>query len=342
MTLPNKHLLTTLNGTDMNIIPDSIDFAAHLAATEHKQAIKHAPLFLEDLKKSYRTDTKQKRVYLPWEKTKNMFHLRKGELTLWAGPSGNGKTLAVNQMVLSLLGQEQKVCLASLELTAAETFKRFLRLYSGLCFADYEFLDERQIQMLDEKADEMMGWTQKMWLFHRIGDVSPEIILGSIRWSVEKFGVEHFVIDNLQKIIKDTDNYNAEKNFVASLFDIAKETGVHIHLVHHTKKPEKTGSEPDKSCIKGSGSITDIIDNAFLVWINQDKKNDVEKNGEKSAKKDDPDTFIKCIKQRHYAGAASGEQTKGLYFEPQSSQLQGSKSDHLMEFYKAWPHGIYG
>jgi twinkle protein len=326
----------------MNYIPDEIDFPAYLAATEHKQAVKHSADFLEDLQKSYRNDSSKKRIYLPWDKTKEMFHLREGELTLWAGESGQGKTLAVNQMILSLLGQESSVCLASLELTPAQTFKRFLRLYSGLCFADYEFLTDKQIKSLDEQSELMLGWTKKLWLFDKVGDVSPEIILGSILWSVEKYGVKHFVIDNLQKIIKDTDNYNGEKNFVAKLFDICKDTGVHIHLVHHTRKPEKSGKEPDKSSIKGAGSITDIVDNIFLVWRNLEKEQDVEDQGELSKQHDDPDTFIKCVKQRHYAGAKSGEGTKGFFFEPQSSQLLGDKKDEFMEFYKEWPHTFKG
>lgn len=326
----------------MNVVPDDIDFAAYLAATEHKQAVKHSSLFLEDLQKSYRKDSSARRIFLPWEKTRDMFHLRDGELTIWAGESGQGKTLAVNQMILSLLSQESSVCLASLELTPSETFKRFLRLYSGLCFADFEYLDEKQIAMLDEKSEEMMSWTQKLWLFDKVGDVSPEIILGSIRWAVEQYGVKHFVIDNLQKVIKDTDNYNGEKNFVASLFDICKDTGVHIHLVHHTRKPEKSGKEPDKSSIKGSGAITDIVDNIFMVWRNLEKEADVEDKGEKSSHFNDPDTFIKCVKQRHYAGAKSGEVTKGFFFEPNSSQLLGDKKDEFMEFYKAWPHTFKG
>lgn len=326
----------------MNTVPDDIDFAAYLAATEHKQAVQPASHFLDDLKNSYRKNNNQRRVYLPWGKTKDMFHLREGELTIWAGESGQGKTLAVNQMILSLLGQESSVCLASLELTPAETFKRFLRLYSGLCFADFEYLDEKQIAMLDERAEEMMGWTQKMWLFNKVGDVNPDVVLGSIRWAAEQYGVKHFVIDNLQKVIKDTDNYNGEKNFVASLFDICKDTGVHIHLVHHTRKPEKSGKEPDKSSIKGSGSITDIVDNIFMVWRNLEKEADVEKKGFDSSFINDPDTFVKCVKQRHYSGSGSGERKFGLFFEPNSSQLLGDKKDEFMEFYKAWPHTFKG
>jgi twinkle protein len=328
----------------MNIVPDNFDFAAYLAATEHKAAIVHSSAFLDDLKESYRPKDRGQRIYMPWEKTKSLFHFRPGEVSLWAGESGQGKSLVMNQICMSLLGQQQKVCLASLELTAAETFKRLLRIYSHVCFEDEDTsaLTEKQLAGLDDAAEQMLGFTQNMWLFHRLGDVAPSLILGSMKYAVDKHGVQHFIIDNLQKCIKGTDDYNAEKDFVASLFDMAKETGCHVHLVHHTKKPSKSGEEPDKSSVKGSSSITDIIDNAFIVWRNLPKEKESEKPRPDQTKMSEPDTFIKCVKQRHYSGSGVGERTFGVWFDRQSSQLKGSPEAELMDFYKAWPHGAGG
>lgn len=324
----------------MNHIPDNIDFAEYLKATEHKTTIVHSSAFLEELLDSYRPKDRSKRVYMPWEKTKKLFHFRPGEVTIWAGESGQGKSLVMNQVLMSLLSQDNKICLASLELTAAETFKRLLRIYSHVCFEDEDssYLTEKQLQTLDDAAEEMLGFTKNMWLFHRLGNVDSVLLLGSMKYAADKFGVQHFIIDNLQKCIPGTDNYNAEKDFVSDLFDMAKETGCHVHLVHHTKKPVKSGEEPDKSSIKGSSSITDIVDNVFIIWRNLTKEAEEQKQTPSESKMKEPDTFIKSVKQRHYSGSSVGEQTFGLWFDRHSSQLKGSPKDPLMEYYKEWPH----
>lgn len=326
----------------MKYLPDDIDFAAYLDETEHKQTIVHSSEFLQTLKDSYRNKDTSNRIYLPWEKTRCLYHFRPGELTIWAGENSSGKTLVMMQVILSLLGQQQKLCLASLEMTAGETFSRMLRLYSHICFGDEDIqLTHDEIEVLDQTAEDMIGFSQNMWLFHKMGDVTAKSVLGAMRYSIDKFGVGHFMIDNLQKVVSGTDNYNGEKDFVSSIFDIAKDTGCHIHLVHHTKKMEKSGATPDKNDIKGSSSITDIADSAFVVWRNKMKELDVELKGDQSAKMDEPDSFIRCIKQRHYSGSKSGEQTVGLFFDKASTQLKGHQGDQLMEYYKSWPHGVY-
>jgi twinkle protein len=326
----------------MNYIPENIDFAEYLKSTEHTTTIVHSSAFLEHLQESYRPKDRGKRVYMPWEKTKKLFHFRPGEVTIWAGESGQGKSLVMNQVLMSLLSQENKICLASLELTAAETFKRLLRIYSHVCFEDEDtsHLTEKQLETLDDAAREMIEWTKNMWLFHRLGNVDSALLLGSMKYAVDKFGVQHFIIDNLQKCIPGTDNYNAEKDFVSDLFDMAKETGCHVHLVHHTKKPVKSGEEPDKSSIKGSSAITDIVDNVFIIWRNLSKEAEAQKEAkdQNADKMKMPDTFIKSVKQRHYSGSSVGEQTFGLWFDRQSSQLKGNPDDPLMEYWKTWPH----
>lgn len=59
---------------------------------------------------------------------------------------------------------------------------------------------------------------------------------------------------------------------------------------------------PDKFDVKGSGGLTDMVDNVFLVWRNkpkekkiQDSRSDVER---KQAMLDGPDAILNCCKQR--------------------------------------------
>jgi len=85
-----------------------------------------------------------------------------------------------------------------------------------------------------------------------------------------------------------TEVMNAQKNFVTRLCAIAKELNVHIHFVHHTKKPDNENKPASRYDAKGSGSISDNIHNSIIVWSNKDKEN----TGV-------PDTVLICDKQRN-------------------------------------------
>jgi twinkle protein len=325
----------------MNIIPDSIDFAAYMAQTMHKANVIPAAHFLDDLQKTFVKKDKKTKIYLPWYKTRNEFDFRAGELTVWAGANGHGKSLVTTQMFMSLLGQEQKVCVASLEMPVIKTNLRMLRMYSHYNpeeSEDYPFSDNQRA-MFSEASAEMAGWYERnLWFFAKTGNFDPDVILGMVRYCATELGIQHVIVDNLQKCIRGTDDYNAEKDFVSDLFDAAKETGCHVHLVHHTKKMDKEESMPDKNDIKGSSSITDIVDNVFLVWRNKAKENEIKLKGQLIKQKDAPDSYLNCVKQRHYSGNDNGEPMIGLFFDKQSTQFKGDETAPLMDFYKKWPH----
>jgi twinkle protein len=47
---------------------------------------------------------------------------------------------------------------------------------------------------------------------------------------------------------------------------------VHIHIVHHIRKLESEEKIPGKYDIKGTGTLTDRVDNVMLVWRNKMKE----------------------------------------------------------------------
>ncbi len=47
---------------------------------------------------------------------------------------------------------------------------------------------------------------------------------------------------------------------------------MHIHLVCHSRKAGNETEAPRKMDIRGSGSITDQVDNVFCVWRNKDER----------------------------------------------------------------------
>ena len=93
---------------------------------------------------------------LPWANTHEKIRLRPGELTIWAGQNGDGKSLILSQSMVGVIRQGGKVAIASLELHPVETLKRMSCQYLGI--AEHE-IGERAV---DEFIDLVTG---KMWLY---------------------------------------------------------------------------------------------------------------------------------------------------------------------------------
>jgi twinkle protein len=109
------------------------------------------------------------------------------------------------------------------------------------------------------------------------------------------------------KCVRGEDDYNGQKDFVNDLCSFAQANGVHVHLVHHVRKGESEHKAPGKFDIRGASSITDLVDNVFIVWRN--KRAALENNGE-------PTALVSCEKQRH----GEWEGKLGFWFDEASQQ----------------------
>ena len=79
-------------------------------------------------------ERKESLGYLCWGKTSDDFQYRLGEVTLYAGTNGGGKSLVTGQIALGLIKQKKKVCIASFEMKPTQTLNRMLRQFSGMNF----------------------------------------------------------------------------------------------------------------------------------------------------------------------------------------------------------------
>ena len=111
---------------------DMIDFSQYLRETDVQVKVKPASSYKQALKDRLRGRREQRLVYLPWDKTRESFDFRKGEVTIWAGMNGHGKSLVTSQVALSLMGQGEKVVIASFELKPVVTMQRLARMYVGM------------------------------------------------------------------------------------------------------------------------------------------------------------------------------------------------------------------
>lgn len=292
------------------IVPDQIDFAKYERETEAKARVRPAKAYIGEIIERLGKPVHHAGQSLPWSKTRTVFRFRPGEMTLWAGANGQGKSLMSGFIALDLLFAAQRVCIASFEMKPHATLQRMLRQWSGYS-AEAEFAAHPDaVSALRDLYEQFAGQADKrLWFYDQQGTIAASQMIAVARYCAKELRIQHLFIDSLMKCVRGTDDYNAQKNFVDELTAIARDHDIHIHLVHHIRKLENELKRPDKTDVKGAGEITDQVDNVLLVWRN---KADATKRSVA-----DPDAALICCKQRH------GEWEGGinLWFDRDSQQF---------------------
>ena len=313
------------------ISPDDIDFAAYLTETDAKQKVKPAADFIGDMLDRMFTSTQERCNHLPWEKTRDAFQFRPGEVTLWPGINGHGKSLVTGMVSLSLMGQREKVCIASFEMKPYKTLERMSRQWLAMQPArrgdNPDLIDGYM-----DSARQFGDWTDgKLWLYDQQGTVTQEKIVAVVRYCAKELGIKHMFVDSLMKCVKGEDDYNGQKFIIDEFCSIAKDHDMHIHVIHHIKKLSDESQQPGKFDAKGSGSITDQVDNILVHWRNKAKEDARRSNGKYN--EDDPDALLICHKQRN----GEDEPKIALWFDRESTQFVEYRGDRPLNF-SDWPH----
>lgn len=265
---------------------DTVDFSAYLEETDAAHKVVRATSFVDDVIAYYHADAPLQGAKMPWAKTHGNIRFRPGEVTLWAGMNGHGKSLVLGQVILGFIGEKQRACIASLEMKPMITLARICRQANGMPIPDVQF-----IRRFHARTDGLL------WLYDQQGTVRPDMMLAVVRYCADQLRVDHFVIDSLMKCGIDEDDFNRQKRFIDSLTAVARDTGIHIHVVAHSRKKADEFTPPGKMDVKGTGSITDQVDNVMTVWRNKRKEHDAQAGNSKSST--DPDAMVICDKQRN-------------------------------------------
>lgn len=314
----------------MNYIPDDIDWSAYERETEAASKVRPAADYLTAMIADIgRPEAQEPCCFLPWGKTHKLFAFRQGEVTLWAGVNGHGKSAVTGMVAASMVAQSEKVCIASFEMKPRKTLHRMVRQFMGL--NDMESTPE-EYELLREVYSQFSAiCTNNLWLYDQQGTVTPDRVIAVTRYCFKELGIRQMMIDSLMKCVKGEDDYNGQKSLLDELTAISRDYSAHVHLVHHLKKGDKETDQPDKNHVKGSGAITDQVDNLMLVWRNKQKEFDLQAG--KPVAEDNPDTVIFCRKQRNGTG---WEGAIKLWFDPQSMQYTGHPSSTIDMV--SWPH----
>lgn len=296
----------------MKMIPDDVDWNAYVSGENDGRAdVRRASEFFCQVIDSFHGDVQEHQgLTTPWPNLGHDLAFREAEVTLWSGVNGHGKSGVIGQVMLHLMAQAAKVCIASMEMPADKTLARMAR--QAAC----------QAKPAQEYLEDLSRWTDdRLWIYNHIGTVDRDRMLAVSRYCRNELGVAHMVIDSLMKCGIAPDDYAGQKLFVDALCSLARDTGLHIHLVHHIRKGERESATPDKFDIKGAGEITDLVDNVLIVHRNKRKEDALRgdlKDEERKKFESQSDTLLICAKQRHY----TWEGKLKLWFDPTSLQFR--------------------
>jgi len=311
---------------DRNIIKSSqIDIEKYLKASDLSAHVKSANSWLDEIYQNYTDPQKTDDAVMPWVKTHSDVKFRLGEVTVYAGSNGGGKSLVTGQIALGLIKQDCKVCIASYEMKPVTTIVRMLRQFAG---------ENINIPLTHDKEGYIRGVLgrftnfidENLYLYDQQGSTTPQKTIAMARYCAVELNIKHIFIDSLMKCVVAEDSLNEQKSFVDELCALARDHHVHIHLVHHIRKLQSEEIQPSKTDLKGSGSIADQVDNVFLVWRNKKKENARRNNEDYDEKQ--PDMFLMCQKQRN----GEAEEFYGMYFEHNSQQFVDSLGGQPIDF----------
>lgn len=290
----------------MEIIRDE-DFLKFIGR-QQSQFVAPASEYKSQVRSRLAGETRTSGDLLPWSKSHNNVSLRPGEVSVWAGYNGHGKSQLLGQVCAWAL-RKSSWLIASMEMPIDATLTRMVRQISATNDPDPAY------------SDKFLDWTDgRLWLYDQTDTVEPKIILGLVHYAAS-IGVKHIIIDSLMKCGIRSDDLPGQAAFVDRLCWAAKSTGIHVHLVHHMRKGESEFKRPDKHDLRGAGEITDLVDNVFIVHRNKEKEEKLRKNphGENS----EPDATLGIVKQRH----GEWEGIIALWFNAPSMQFTPDASN---------------
>lgn len=263
---------------------------------------------------------------LPWRKVADRIVFRPGEMTLWTGATGAGKSQVLSHVLVAMGEQGARVCIASLEMAPAQLLRRMVKQAGNVDRPSEGFIREI-VDWLDE-------W---LWVFGVVGKAGVSRILEVFEYARARYGCDVFAIDSLMRLGVGTEDYEGQEKAVFELVSWAIENGVHLHLVAHSRKSDRTllHAIPDAEDVKGTSEIGSNAFNIIGLWRNRKLEDEIHKATEGLERGDaslqdkvnelaeQPPIIVNVAKQRN----GDWEGKFGLWFSPTTYQYRSARDD---------------
>lgn len=251
----------------------------------------------------------------PYGKLGAKLLFRPGEVTIWTGDSGAGKTQILNDCVVDWIQQGARTCLSSLEMHPAFTLKRLAKQIVGV---------DRPTA---EAISAALRWADAGLLIYELtGKQKLEELLAVFDYGRSRYGCDVFVIDSLMRLGVAGDDYNTQEAVIFRIVDWTMASNVHVHLVAHAKKGERDRGVPGIEDIKGAMELGANAFNIISVWRDRKFEENVaslastDPSGAAELFNSRPGVMMNVAKQRN--GDFEGK--VGLWFDQKTYRYRSS------------------
>ncbi|XP_062331251.1 twinkle protein, mitochondrial [Osmerus eperlanus] len=188
---------------------------------------------------------------------------RKGELTVFTGPTGSGKTTFISEFALDLCMQGVNTLWGSFEINNVRLAKIMLTQFA--------------MQRLEENLDQYDYWADKFeelplyfMTFH--GQQNIKAVLDTMQHAVYLYDINHVIIDNLQFMMGqenlNVDKFAVQDHIIGAFRRFATNSSCHVTLIIHPRK-EEDDRELQTASIFGTAKASQEADNVLIL---QEKK----------------------------------------------------------------------
>ncbi|XP_076313251.1 LOW QUALITY PROTEIN: mitochondrial DNA helicase [Tachypleus tridentatus] len=190
---------------------------------------------------------------------------RRGELTVFTGPTGSGKTTFMSEYSLDLCMQGVGTTVGSFEIKNVRLAKMMLTQFAQIPL-------EKNLEHYEHWADKFEQLPLYFMTFH--GQQSMRNVLDAMSHAVYVHDIQHVIVDNVQFMLGTSEDNTRLDRFwrqdllVACFRKFATQYNCHVTLVMHPRKERET-DELSNSSIFGGAKASQEADNILIL---QDKR----------------------------------------------------------------------
>ena len=178
---------------------------------------------------------------------------RQGELTIYTGRTGVGKTTYLSQLSLDLaVNQGIDTLWGSFEIPNVRLVTTMLQQRAGFAMQSTKDMSDEERQKLTADFDKKFGlMPRNMYFLSYYGAIDCDTVISQIGSEIETRGIKHVILDNLQFMTSLDARYSevyARQDYICHrLRMLATEANIHVSLVIHPRKVDvtKTGQPAD-------------------------------------------------------------------------------------------------
>lgn len=203
-----------------------------------------------------------------------------GELSIWTGKRGEGKSTLLSQIIPEAVAVNQKVCVYSGEMPSLTLKSILYQQIAGTrnILTKIDPVTGKELYLVKDDAIQRIN----KWLNNRvfITDIKKanahdeDNILSLFEYAYMRYRCRVFMVDNIMTTALKEEirlgQWRAQSQFASKLTAFAQRYDVHVHLVAHPRKTRDGNFEADD--VGGSSDITNKADNVFRVGRVPDEK----------------------------------------------------------------------